>query len=373
MGIPLAEVIRRFGPAYRQQNPQGILPSHDRALRDILACRSPELGGHLYYCQECGTEVYVYHGCRNRSCPACHHSQTQEWLAKRQTELLPCPYFHLTATVPEGLRSIFYGHQKVLYDLLMSLTAQCILDLAANPKHMGAMPGILAVLHTWTAKMDYHPHGHFLITGGGVSPDQKDWIPTRPGFFLSVRIISRHLRHLFQQTLKQKHPELYGRVPATVWTQEWVVHCAPWGQGESGVLEYLARYVFRIAITERRILDMDEQTVTFQYKDRKKECQRTCRMPGPEFLRSFLQHVLPKGFHKVRYYGLWNPKRRELAARVRQMMSLQTPAPPMDALEADTPLSEPAGPEPFRPACPHCGCHELVHVREIPRPSIRGP
>lgn len=221
-GPTLAQVFCRFGPAYRQQYPQAILPSHDRALRDIVACRTPALGGHLWHCQECGREVYVYHGCRNRSCPACHHHQTQAWLAKRQGELLGCAYFHLTATVPAGLREVFRSHQKLLYHLLMSLTAQSILDVAGNPRHLGAMPAILAVLHTWTATLTYHPHVHCLVSGGGVSPHQRDWVPTRPGFFLSVRVLSRHLRQLFQEALRQKHPQLYGQVPAAAWTQEWV-------------------------------------------------------------------------------------------------------------------------------------------------------
>jgi len=371
-GPTLADVFRRFGPAYRQRYPEGILPSHDRVLRDIVNCRTPALGGHLWHCPECGKDVYVYHGCRNRSCPACHHNQTQEWLAQRQDELLPCPYFHLTATVPEGLRDVFRSHQKLLYGLLMILTAQSILDVAANPKHLGALPAILTVLHTWTATLTYHPHVHCLVSGGGVSLDGKDWVPTRPGFFLSVRVLSRHLRQLFQDTLRQKHPQLYAQVPAAVWTQEWVVYCIPWGQGQDGVLDYLARYVFRIAITDRRILAMDDQTVTFQYKDRKGHRLRVCRLAGTEFIRRFLQHVLPRGFHKVRYYGLWHPTRRPLAARVRQLLSLQTPAPPLDP-QADLPPSLPQGPQPFRPTCPYCGCQELVPVREIPRPRIRSP
>jgi hypothetical protein len=261
-----------------------------------------------------------------------------------------------------------------LYALLMSLTARCILDLSANPKRLGGMPGILAVLHTWTGKLDYHPHVHCLVTGGGVSPDQNNWIPTRPGFFLPVRVLSRHLRQLFQQTLQKHHPELYAKTPAQVWEQEWVVHCVPWGQGSTGVLEYLARYVHRIAITSRRLLAMDETTVTFQYKDRKAGRMRTCQLEGNEFMRRFLQHVLPKGLHKVRYYGLWNPKHRELAGRVRQLLRLQLTCPPIcsETVSPEDAICSTTG-QPFQPTCPACGCHELVHVKEIPRPHIRDP
>jgi len=373
MGLSLAEVMDRFAPAYAQRYPGALLPSHQRAIRDILACRTPALGGHLWHCPECDQDVYVYHGCRNRACPACHAAQTQQWLEDRREELLPCPYFHLTTTVPQGLRDLFRGNQKLFYDLLMSLTAQCVMDVAANPKHLGATPGILAVLHTWTGTLDYHPHVHCLVTGGGVSPDGQDWIATRPGFFLPVRVLSRHLRQLFEQTLKNKHPELFALAPAQVWQQEWVVNCLPWGQGQTGVLDYLARYVFRIAITERRILAMDDQTVSFQYKDRKADRQRTCRLQGTEFLRRFLQHILPKGFHKVRYYGLWNPRRRALRERVKVMLQLEQPAPPLADPSAPEAAPKPTAFGPFVPVCPHCGCKELDHVREIPRPRSRGP
>lgn len=365
MALALADVLRQFAPAYQQRYPAALLPSHQRAIRDILACRTPALGGHLWHCPECDQQVYVYHGCRNRACPACHAVQTQQWLEARQAELLPCDYFHLTATVPEGLRELFRSHQKTFYHLLMSLTAQCILDLAGNPKHLGATPAILAVLHTWTGTLTYHPHVHCLVTAGGVSGDGQSWVDCRPGFFLPVRVLSRHLRSLFRQRLEQEHPELSAQVPAKVWEQEWVVHCVPWGQGHRGVLDYLARYVHRIAISERRLLAMDERTVTFQYKDRKGNRQKTCTLEGVEFVRRFCQHILPQGLHKVRYYGLWNPKRRELAQQVRVMLQLRQPAPPPPL--APAPAEAIAAMQPFRPVCPHCGCQELRHVRELPR------
>jgi hypothetical protein len=368
MAKSLAEVLRRFAGAYRQRYPQALLPSHERAIRDMIACRTAELGGHLWHCPNCDKDVYVYHGCRNRACPACHGAQTQQWLADRQAELLPCDYFHLTATVPEGLRDLFRSHQKLLYHLLLSLTAQCIQEIAANRRHLGAMPGIMTVLHTWTGMLTYHPHVHCLVTAGGVSADGKRWKSTRPGFFLSVRVLSRHLRQLFRKTLQQKHPELFAGLPPEIWKQEWVLHCIPWGRGQQGVLEYLARYVFRIAITDRRILAINDQRVSFAYKDRKGNRQRTCTLEGVEFIRRFCQHILPQGFHKVRYYGLWNPKRREQAQQVRVMLQLQQPAPP-----PTTPSEQDASPQPLRPACPHCGCRELQHLREIPRPRNRSP
>jgi hypothetical protein len=366
----LAEVLRRFAANYQQRYPKALLPSHQRAIRDILACHTPAAGGHLWHCPHCQQQVYIYHGCHNRSCPSCHAAQTQQWLQQRQAELLPCPYFHLTATVPEGLRKLFRSHQKRLYDLLMTLTARTIKDIAANPRYLGAMPGILAVLHTWTAQLTYHPHVHCLVTAGGVSPDHKLWVPTRPGFFLPVRVLSRHLRHLFQKTLLRSAPSLAARVPAEVWKQEWVVHCVPWGQQQHGVLEYLARYVFRCAITDGRILSIHDHAVRFHYKDRKAQRLRVCQLTGIEFVRRFLQHVLPQGFHKVRYYGLWHPRQQALAARVRQLLTLQQTPPPQTppAPSADAPAATP-----FSPACPYCGCHALQHVAQLPRPRSRSP
>ena len=373
MAICLADVLRRFAPAYQQRYPAAQLPSHQRAIRDILACRTQELGGHLWHCPTCQKEVYVYNACRNRSCPSCHATQTQQWLLERQAELLPCPYFHLTATVPEGLRDLFRSNQKTLYDLLISLTARTVMELAANPRRLGATPGLLAVLHTWTGTLTYHPHVHCMVTGGGVSLDGKSWIPSRPGFFLPVRLLSRHLRQLFRRTLQRKHPKLHAAAPASVWKQPWVVHCVPWGQDERGVLDYLARYVFRIAIIDRRILAMDESTVSFGYKDRKAGRQRTCRLQGIEFVRRFLQHVLPRGLHKVRYYGLWHPQRHQQLQKVRLLLQLQSPAPPEQGPETETETEQtstsPQPPQPCR-ACPHCG-GPLNYRGEIPR--CRGP
>jgi hypothetical protein len=373
MAITLAEILRQFVPEYRSRYPSALLPSHERAIRDILCCRTPALGGHLWHCPQCDREVYVYHACRNRACPACHADQTQKWLVKRQGELLPCDYFHCTATVPEGLRGLFRSNQKLLYALLMRLTAQCIQDVAANPKHLGAMPGILAVLHTWTGTLLYHPHVHCLVTAGGTSPDGTRWLATKPGFFLPVRVLSRHLRTLFQKALQQR-PELYAQVPAKVWQQEWVVHCIPWGNGQRGVLEYLARYVFRVAISERRLLRMDAAGVSFAYKDRTAKQQKTCQLAGVEFIRRFLQHILPKGFHKVRYFGLWHPRRKALAQQVRVMLQLKMTSATLAADDAHNAI-QPA--KPFKPTCPNCGCQDLQHVRELPRQRptypIRGP
>jgi hypothetical protein len=394
VGPDVADVFRRFGGDYLRRHGAGILPSHRRAITDIAACRTPALGGHLWHCPSCGHDVYVYHGCRNRSCPACHTHQTREWLERRSAEVLPCGYFHLTATVPESLRAAFRSHQKALYGLLFRSTTEALLELCRDRKHLGAVPAVLAVLHTWTGMLAWHPHVHCLVTAGGVSPDGQSWIPSRPDFLVPVRALSRLLRGTFRDGLRTLDPDLHAAVPESAWRQEWVVHCQPWGHGPQGVLDYLARYVFRIAITNRRLLGMDATSVTFRHKDRKAGAWRTCRLEGTEFMRRYLQHVLPKGFHKVRYYGLWHHANRPLAARARQMLLMEpgtnespmpsgavtapapslapgfatgiAPRPEADASDVTEPLHS-------APICPYCRAAVLVHVREIPKPHCRGP
>lgn len=381
MGLEIADVFRRFGGAYLSRHGTAVLPLHRRAIADILACRTPAMGGHEWHCPHCHQNIYVYHGCRNRSCPACHTQQTREWLQARQAELLPCDYFHVTATIPAELRAIFRSHQKELYALFMQTAAEAVLTLCRDPKHLGATPGLLAVLHTWTGRLDFHPHIHFLVTAGGVSADGQNWISSKPGFLVPVKALSRLVRARLRAALQKKNAELYASIPRVVWRREWVADCRPWGGGERGVLDYLARYVFRIAISNRRLIAMDNQSVTFQYKDRTHNCWRTCRLSGEEFMRRYLQHVLPKGLHKVRYYGLWHPVHRPLAAQVRQRLLLDRPQPTVLLLAPIPTLNEPAPwisdvdsaqpPPPSR--CPHCGATTLIYVREIPRRLTSGP
>ncbi len=244
-----------------------MLPSHRRALADILACRTAELGGHLWRCTGCNAETYSYHGCRNRSCPKCHTDQTRDWLAARTAELLPCPYFHVTVTVPEELRDLFRRHQRDCYGLLMGASTAAIVELARDPRYVGGTVGVMAVLHTWTQRLDFHPHVHCLVTGGGVSADGEHWQPTdRDGFLVPVKALGKLVCGKVRAALANRLPGV--AVPAEVWRKPWVVHCVRWGEGEQAVLDYLARYVFRTAITNRRIIAIDEMTVTFQYKIR---------------------------------------------------------------------------------------------------------
>jgi len=355
--IEVADVLRQFAPSYLEAFGESMPPSHRRAIEDILACRTPALGGHVYHCEECDHTFYAYHGCRNRSCPACHTNQTQRWLDARCAELLPCAHYHVCVTVPKALRAMFRSNQSECYALLMRASSEAVLDLCADTRYMGAMPAILSVLHTWTAAMDYHPHVHLLVSGGGVTPDGKTWREAAHPFLIPVRALSRLVRGKFMAALKKTRPDLDAQISANAWKRDWVAWCKPWGRGEKAVLEYLARYVHRIAIANGRILSMDERTVTFRYKDRKANLFRQCTVSGQEFMRRFLQHVLPKGFHKVRYSGLWHASRRERRETVRNELLLrQACAAPL----ARTPDSVGADPAPgadgaSTPPCPRCG------------------
>jgi hypothetical protein len=382
-GAELADVVRRFGPEYRSQYGSVMMPSQNRALSDIAACCTKELGGKLHQCDGCGKPFWCFHCCGNRACPKCHGKQTQEWLEKRQAELLPCSYFHAVATVPSELRGAFKRHQKFMYGLLMQVSAEAIRELCAKRRHLGALPGILTVLHTCNAQLGYHPHVHMLITGGGITPDDEHWEPARGEFLVPVGVLSRKIAAKFRDALKKQKPDLFASIPANAWRREWVSFVKHYGHGNDAVLNYLSRYVFRTAISNARVLAIDDTHVTFRYKDRGVDTWRIMRLPGIEFLRRFLQHVLPRGFHKVRYYGLWHHSKRSLASRAWVLLILDKPtnaAGPVkiaDLFEALSQLVEmddrqytgnddDAG----RPCCPHCGSARTTLLAQWPRPGV---
>ncbi len=363
--IEVADVFRRFAADYLAAHGASMPPSHRRAIEDVLDCRTAALGGQVWRCEACNSEVFSYHSCNNRSCPKCHTAQTQEWLERRQAEMLPVPYFHITITVPAELRAVLRAHQRAGYGVLMQASAEAIIGLARDPRYVGGTVAVLAVLHTWTQQLNFHPHVHCLVSGGGISADGSTWHPARRTFLLPIKALATLVRGKFRALLRQKRPDLV--IPDAVWHKRWVLHVSARGKGEQAVLDYLARYVFRVALTNARIVGLDDQTVTIQYKDRKTGQRRTCRLNGDEFMRRFLQHVLPRGFHKVRYFGLWHPAQRHNAARIRQMLLLQVP-PKADVLQDDlagqplVPSAEAPVP-PIEPRiCPHCQ-GRLVFIR----------
>ena len=364
----LHEVAARCGPAYLARHGTGILPSHRRALRDLAACRTAALGGHVRGCDRCGSEHCVYHSCRNRSCAQCHGAATIAWTAARTAELLPMPYFHVVFTVPAELREVIRTHQRVALGLLMSTAAESLQALAADPHYVGGTLGILAVLHTWTRALVYHPHVHCLVPGGGLAPDGTAWCPARTNFLVPVRALSVHFRARLLSRLKAALPDVV--LPATLWQKPWVVFCKPSVQGSPVVLQYLARYVHRVAITDARLVALTDgpaSTVTFRYKDRRDAAGgvwRTMTLSADEFLRRFLQHVLPRGFHKVRYYGLWRPAAAAQRARVQQLLASSARAQPDDPAR---PVHDGVAPVPLGHHCPRCHRGALHVVRLIPR------
>src|SRR6516162_5321367 len=367
--VELADAVRRFGPQYSSQYGHCLMPSQKRALSDIAACCTREMGGRLYRCDDCDETFWRYHCCRNRACPKCHANQARQWLAERQAELLPCEYFHVVVTVPSELRAVFRNNQKLLYGLLMQVSAAALKDLCAQKRHLGALPGMLLVLHTWNGRLGYHPHVHLLITGGGITADGQHWEPARGEFLVPVAVLSRKIAARFRAALRPEALAIFAEISPGVWQREWVSFCKHYGHGHDAVLTYLPRYVFRTAISNARILEMDQTHVTFRWKNR--GASRWCaeRLPGAEFLRRFLQHVLPRGFHKVRYYGLWNPSQREQSNRAWVLLILATPAdgaqPPRlvglsDAFSRQTepseqPLDQMSHHGVASPRCPHCG------------------
>jgi hypothetical protein len=366
--IEVADIFREAGSVYRKNYASRMLPSHMRAMRDIEDCRTAVLGGHLWGCDSCGERQYSYHSCRNRHCPKCHGDQTRRWIDSRRLKLLPCPYFLLTFTLPVQLRTLARTQQKLVYGILMSAAAQSILKLTEDSRFLGGRPGLMGVLHTWTRAMLFHPHAHFLVTGGGLAPDRQRWMTTtNPRFLVPGRALSVIFRAKIKHALD--NAGLLGEVPVKVWRKKWVVHCQQAGTGEK-VLDYLGRYVFRIAIANSRLERFEDGQVTFRYRENRSGEIRRCTLPNQEFIARFLQHVLPRGFAKVRYYGLYSPACKNLLEKSRQLLgALQTiETDPEQPILSPT-LHAQGNDEDAR--CPFCGVGRMVMIQKLPRK--RGP
>lgn len=356
----LAEIFRLHSPHYLDRFKDRMLPSHLRAVRDIADCRTEALGGHIFECNECGERHFAYHSCRNRHCPKCQGKDTQAWIDKCRESLLPVQYFHLVFTLPQELRELVRGNQRVLLGVLCQAAAQSLMKLAADPHYIGGKIGILAVVHTWTRAMIYHPHVHCLVPGGGLSQDGSRWIPARRGFLVPVTALSLIFRAKFMEMARAALPEV--KFPESVWSKSWVVYSKPGVQGKEKVLNYLARYVHRVAITNRRILSIEDGQVRFRCKDSRENAWKTMTLCAEEFIRRFLQHVLPQGFHKVRHYGLLAQSNQHLLQRAKEI--LPEPAPPAPS----QPKSPPA---PMR--CPSCKTGQLCCIGRIPRKGRSPP
>jgi hypothetical protein len=361
--LEVADIVRLHGPAYCARFGKSLGPTQRRALRDLQACRTPACGGHVHQCDQCGHTVYAYHSCGNRHCPKCQGEQTARWLANQRARLLPCAYFLLTFTLPADLRALARAHPKPVYGLLMRSAAAALQTLAFDPRYVGGRLACVAVLHTWTRAMLYHPHVHLLVTAGGLSRDGTQWLqPKHPAYLVPVEALSVLFRAKLCAGLKQAG--LLAQVPPAVWQKNWVVHCQPAGRGDQ-VLDYLGRYVFHIAISNSRLERIGAGQVTFRYRDNRTQALRRVTLSGVEFLHRFLQHVLPRGWTKVRYYGLRSPTGRGHLEHARTLLTVPAPAAANDpaALALATPSAAP--PRPAR--CPQCQVGTLVVV-ELLRP-----
>ena len=358
----LADIFRLHGPEYLAKYQDRLLPSHRRAIQDICDCRTEAMGGHVYRCPECQQEHYQYHSCKNRHCPKCQNEQADRWIDQQRNLLLPVPYFMATFTLPEGLRHLTRKQQKVIYDLLFQASRQALQKLAADPKYVGGALGMIAVLQTWTRDLRYHPHVHYLIPAGGLAPDGT-WQTARGNYLLPEKPLSQIFRAKFRDLLKKTN--LFDQVPPPIWQKHWVVDIIAVGSGETA-LKYLAPYVFRVAISNRNILALKDGRVTFRYRNAKTKETETATLSAEQFIRRFLQHVLPRNFQKVRTYGLLHPKQRDSLTLVKELLHPNSP----DDDEA-VPLSPRRISDPHTAfLCPSCAC-EMMRIGQIFRK--RGP
>jgi hypothetical protein len=363
----LADVFRRHGVEYLERFGERVLPSHRHALQDIADCRTEALGGHLAQCSHCAHLRYSYHSCRNRGCPKCHRTDTERWLNRRRKDLLPVTYFHVVFTLPKELRHFVRAHQKVLFGVLFLAAARSLMKLAADEKYVGGQIGLLCVLHTWTRAMVWHPHIHCLVPSIGLSQDGQYRLPSGKNYLVPVVALSRIFRAKFMSLASKALPDV--TFPESVWKTDWVVYSKHAAQGADKVLTYLARYVYRIAITNNRILSFENGDVTFRYKDSQEHRWRTMTLPSLEFMRRFLQHVLPDGFHKVRHYGLLHPANREKLKRLQEGLK-----PPIESQIDNAEITETAGAFPHVASllCPCCHTGYMVLV-SILSPKRRAP
>src|SRR6266852_6001028 len=377
--LEVADIFRDHGPAWRRANAGHVSLGQLKVMSAIENCRSAALGGHVARCEKCEHTQIAYNSCRNRHCPKCQGAAAKESLAEREAELLPVPYFHVVFTLPAAIADIAYQNKAVIYDLLFKASAETQITIAADPEHLGARVGVLSVLHTWGSALTHHPHVHMIVPGGGISLDGKRWVSCRPSFFLPVRVLSRLFRRLFLEKLIAAHQagrlSFFGDYAALADAQsfaaylaplrriEWVVYSKrPFG-GPQAVLAYLSRYTHRVAISNSRLISVDDAGVTFKWKDYRadgRDRQKVMTLATGEFIRRFLIHVLPHGFHRIRHYGLLaSGTRAGNVARARRL--LDVPAAQPEA--GDTNCAEANEPKPPAHPCPCCGGRMVIIER----------
>jgi hypothetical protein len=369
--LEVADIFRAHGLTWRKANAGHVSLGQLKVMSAIESCRTAALGGHVARCQNCAHSLIAYNSCRNRHCPKCQGAAAKEWLAMREAELLPVPYYHVVFTLPAPIADIAYQNKAVIYGILFKAAAETLITIAADSKHLGARIAITAVLHTWGSALTHHPHVHIVVPGGGISRDGQRWISCRPGFFLPVRVLSRLFRRLFLEKLMAAHEKgrlrffgdhaelaernAFAAYLAPLRKAEWVVYAKrPFG-GPEAVLAYLSRYTHRVAISNSRLIALSDAGVTFKWKDYRakgRDKAKVMTLSTDEFIRRFLIHVLPTGFHRIRHYGLFaSTTRAKNIARARQLLAV--PEPPSDA--GDDGRDNAGEPQILSYPCPCCG------------------
>jgi hypothetical protein len=386
--LEVADIFRAHGAAWRRANAGHVSLGQLKVMSAIERCRTAALGGHVAACQDCGHSHIAYNSCRNRHCPKCQGAAAKDWLEARQAELLDVPYFHVVFTLPAAIADIAYQNKAVVYDILLKAGAKTLITIAADPKHLGARIGFTGVLHTWGSALTHHPHVHWIVPGGGISADGERWISCRPRFFLHVLVLSRLFRRLFLEMLRAAHragrlhfftdlthlveADAFSRYLAPWHDTDWVVYAKPPAAGPEAVLAYLSRYTHRVAISNSRLITLDDKGVTFKWKDYRAKGryrQKTMTLTTDQFIRRFLSHVLPKGFHRIRHYGLLaNGNRAANLARARQLLAM--PAPVADH---DQTLDDASEPPASTYPCPACGGRMVIIETFEPGATPRHP
>lgn len=351
----MADILKMYGSAYTAAFGLRMLPGHRKTIADIIECRTRAKGGRVFKCFKDEKYEFKYHSCMNRHCLQCQNDQATKWLKKERKRLLGVPYFLVTFTLPQELRSFARCNQKLFYKLLFSESWGCLKKLAANPKWLGGKIGALGILHTWTKAMSYHPHVHYLIPAGCIAGNDF-WMPSPQKFFLPVHALSRVFRAMMRDTLRQTAPEIFSQIPAKTWRKGWVVHSMVAGNGHA-VLKYFAPYVFRVAISNKRILSVADGQVVLRYKNSATGRWASMTVSVFEFIRRFLQHVLPKGFKKVRHFGFLSPRNKALLALLQYKLG---------TVEVETEVEGTPDPDAGKPRCPVC--HKVMVLVEIVPP-----
>jgi Putative transposase/Transposase zinc-binding domain len=374
--LEVADIFRDRGPAWRKANVGHVSLGQLKVMSAIESCRTAALGGHVARCEDCAYTTIAYNSCRNRHCPKCQAAAAKDWLAAREADLLPVPYYHVVFTLPAPIADIAYQNKAVIYDLLFKASAETLTTIAADPKHLGARVGVTSVLHTWGSALTHHPHIHMIVPGGGISLDGTRWVSCRPGFFLPVRVLSRLFRRLFLEKLMASHAagrlyffgnhtpladaQAFAAYLAPLRKTEWVVYAKrPFG-GPEAVLAYLSRYTHRVAISNSRLIAVGDNGVTFRWKDYRvdgHERQKIMTLSTSEFIRRFLSHVLPQGFHRIRHYGLFaSGTRADNVARARELLAV----PKARNDTASTTCADASEPQPLSHPCPCCAGRMIV-------------